>query len=88
MQAISLLMTRVSTGLYLMIWGADKLFNVEHAVKLSDKFYNGWFSSDVVNFGLGAFSSSGWFDGCFRLNAQYFIHRPDTLLLARSFVDH
>jgi uncharacterized membrane protein YphA (DoxX/SURF4 family) len=48
MQARSLLLLRVSLGLLILLWGIDKLINVEHAVRVSDGFYLGIFSAPVV----------------------------------------
>jgi len=54
MKAISLLLLRFSTGIYLALWGVDKLINVQHAVNLSNKFYGGLTSSAALNYGIGA----------------------------------
>lgn len=48
MKAKSLLFLRVSLGLLLVIWGIDKLVNVDHAVRVSDGFYFGAFSVPVL----------------------------------------
>ena len=53
MKAISLLLLRVSTGLYLALWGIDKLIDPEHAVNLSNRFYGGLMSSQTLNYGVG-----------------------------------
>ena len=47
-KAISLLLLRFSTGIYLSLWGIDKLINAEHAVNLSDRFYGGLLSSSAL----------------------------------------
>lgn len=41
MKAKSLLLLRISMGLLLILWGLDKLVNVEHAVRVSETFYLG-----------------------------------------------
>lgn len=48
MKAISLFLLRFSTGIYLVLWGIDKLTNVEHAVGLSDRFYGGLISVEAI----------------------------------------
>lgn len=53
MKAISLLLLRISSGVYLALWGVDKLINVEHAINLSDRFYGGITSSETLNYGIG-----------------------------------
>ncbi|WP_133471733.1 DoxX family membrane protein [Paraglaciecola marina] len=54
MQAISLLLLRVSTGLYLIFWGTVKLAATDKANAVSDKYYNGLLSGDLINLGLGS----------------------------------
>lgn len=44
MKTWSLLLLRVSLGLLMLIWGADKLVNVEHSMLVSEHFYMGAFS--------------------------------------------
>lgn len=44
MKPWSLLLLRVSLGLLMLIWGADKLVNVEHSMLVSEHFYMGAFS--------------------------------------------
>lgn len=39
-----MLFLRVSLGLLMVIWGIDKLVNVEHGVRVSDALYFGAFS--------------------------------------------
>ena len=41
MKAWSLFLLRVSTGLLLVFWGLDKLANVEHSVRVAERFYLG-----------------------------------------------
>jgi hypothetical protein len=41
----SLLLLRVSLGLLMLLWGADKLVNVQHGLLVSQTFYFGLFSS-------------------------------------------
>jgi uncharacterized membrane protein YphA (DoxX/SURF4 family) len=40
-KAWSLFLLRVSTGLLLVFWGLDKLVNVEHSVRVAERFYLG-----------------------------------------------
>ncbi|MEP2653432.1 MAG: hypothetical protein ABJH06_15730 [Paraglaciecola sp.] len=54
MQAVSLLLLRVSTGLYLIFWGIVKLVAADKANAVSDKYYNGLLSGDLINLGLGS----------------------------------
>lgn len=48
MKTWSLLLLRVSLGLLMLIWGADKLVNVEHSMLVSEHFYMGAFSVVLV----------------------------------------
>jgi uncharacterized membrane protein YphA (DoxX/SURF4 family) len=52
MQAISLLLMRLSTGIYLILWGIRKL-DTEGAAKLSNKYYDGMISGETVSLSLG-----------------------------------
>ncbi len=54
MKAISLLLLRLSTGIYLMLWGLVKLIKAETANAVSDKYYGGFISGDMINLGLGS----------------------------------
>jgi uncharacterized membrane protein YphA (DoxX/SURF4 family) len=40
-KAWSLFLLRVSTGLLLVFWGLDKLVNVEHSLRVAERFYLG-----------------------------------------------
>lgn len=53
MKAISLLLLRLSTGIYLILWGLVKLGSKDMAVKVSETYYNGLISGDVINYTLG-----------------------------------
>ena len=53
MKAISLLLLRLSTGIYLMLWGFMKLGAKDKAVGVSDKYYDGLLSADLVNYSVG-----------------------------------
>lgn len=48
MKTTSLLLLRVSLGLLMLIWGVDKLVNVEHGVRVSEGFYLGAFSNALL----------------------------------------
>lgn len=48
MKAATLLFLRVSVALLVLIWGIDKIVNVEHAVGVSDRFYFGILSSRTL----------------------------------------
>jgi len=54
MKAISLLLLRLSTGIYLMLWGMVKLAAVDMANAVSDKYYGGYLSGEMINLGLGS----------------------------------
>lgn len=41
MKIWTLMLLRVSLGWLLVIWGADKVFNVEHGLAVANKFYLG-----------------------------------------------
>ncbi len=47
-KAISLFLLRFSTGIYLCLWGIDKLTNAAHSVSLSDRFYGGLLSAETI----------------------------------------
>lgn len=51
----SLLLLRVSIGTLMLVWGADKLVNVTHGVRVSDTFYLGLFSAPGLLKGFGVF---------------------------------
>ncbi|WP_339486059.1 DoxX family protein [Pseudomonas sp. EL_65y_Pfl2_R95] len=46
MKQWSLLLLRISLGWLLVIWGIDKVVNVEHGVAIANKFYMGMFAAD------------------------------------------
>jgi uncharacterized membrane protein YphA (DoxX/SURF4 family) len=46
MKHISLLLLRISLGWLLVIWGADKVFNVEHGLAVANKFYFGFLATE------------------------------------------
>jgi putative oxidoreductase len=46
MKHISLLLLRISLGWLLVIWGADKVFNVEHGLAVANKFYFGFLAAE------------------------------------------
>ena len=48
MKAASLLLLRGSLGLLMLIWGADKLVNVDHGLAVSERYYLGAFSSAAL----------------------------------------
>lgn len=48
MQEKSLLLLRISLGLLLVIWGIDKLVDVEHGLQVSEHFYFGAFSQALL----------------------------------------
>lgn len=54
MKAISLLLLRLSTGIYLVLWGIVKLAATDMANKVSDTYYGGYLSGDMINIGLGS----------------------------------
>ena len=52
MKATSLLLLRLSTGIYLIVWGLIK-FKIDVAANVSDKYYAGLISGETVSFVLG-----------------------------------
>lgn len=48
MKAASLLLLRISLGLLMLWWGLDKLVNVEHGLRVSERFYFGLFNSALL----------------------------------------
>ena len=53
MKRWGLLLLRVSTGWLLVMWGLDKLVNVEHGQRVAESFYLGLGSQAVVQNVLG-----------------------------------
>jgi len=53
-KAINLLLLRLSTGIYLVLWGLVKLTSADRANAVSDRYYGGIISGDMVNLGLGS----------------------------------
>lgn len=53
MKAISLLLLRLSTGIYLILWGVVK-FNAQRAAGVSDKYYGGAISDGTISLALGS----------------------------------
>ena len=54
MKSISLLLLRVSTGIYLMLWGILKIINTEKATGVSQKYYAGLLDGQILNYALGS----------------------------------
>ncbi|MDQ3555240.1 MAG: hypothetical protein M3409_00475 [Gemmatimonadota bacterium] len=48
MKAKTLLLLRISIGILMVLWGIDKLVNVEHGIAVSEGFYGGLFSAPVL----------------------------------------
>ena len=48
MKSKSLLLLRISLGVFLVIWGIDKLADVDHGLGVSDHFYFGAFSHRLL----------------------------------------
>ncbi|SDT88143.1 DoxX family membrane protein [Halopseudomonas salegens] len=44
----TLLFLRISLGWLLVIWGADKIFNVEHGIAVANTFYFGFLASETL----------------------------------------
>ena len=68
MKTWSMLVLRISLGLLMLIWGVDKLVNVEHGMLVSERFYLGAFSVPallqvfgVAQMALGALIALGLF---------------------------
>lgn len=55
MQSLSLLLLRFSTGMYLILWGVLKFASKDTAISVSEKYYGGIASADLVNALLGGF---------------------------------
>lgn len=53
MKPKTLLFLRFSIGMLLVFWGIDKLVNIEHALKVSEKFYWNLFSAPTLVRGFG-----------------------------------
>jgi putative oxidoreductase len=53
MKRWSLLLTRISVGWLLVLWGLDKLLNVEHSVTVAERYYFGVGADVLVLNALG-----------------------------------
>jgi len=53
MKSISLLLLRLSTGFYLILWGLLKIIALEKANGVSQKYYAGLLDGQLLNYGLG-----------------------------------
>jgi uncharacterized membrane protein YphA (DoxX/SURF4 family) len=53
MQAIALLLMRISTGLLLVMWGYIKVFFPAGSIGVSDKYYFGLISAEALQLPLG-----------------------------------
>ncbi len=53
MKSISLLLLRLSTGIYLILWGLVKLTATDVANSVSNTYYGGMISGDTINLALG-----------------------------------
>ena len=53
MKSISLLLLRLSTGIYLVLWGLLKVIATEKATGVSQKYYAGVLDGQILNYGLG-----------------------------------
>jgi len=54
MKSISLLLLRVSTGIYLALWGVMKIVATEKATGISKKYYGGLLDGQLLNYALGS----------------------------------
>jgi putative oxidoreductase len=54
-KAISLLLLRASTGIYLLVFGVDKFTDMEHALAISTNYYGGMLDSETINLAIGFF---------------------------------
>ena len=45
---VSLLLMRISLGWLMVLWGYDKISNVDHAVRVSEGFYGGLITGPVI----------------------------------------
>ena len=55
MRTFSLLVLRISLGLLMLLWGIDKLANVQHGLEVSKYFYLDLFSSAALLQAFGIF---------------------------------
>jgi uncharacterized membrane protein YphA (DoxX/SURF4 family) len=92
-KAWSMLVLRISLGLLMLIWGVDKLVNVEHGMLVSERFYLGAFSMPallqafgVAQMTLGAFIVLGLF-GRYLYPVLVVITGVTLLAVWRSIID-
>jgi putative oxidoreductase len=93
MKAWSMLVLRISLGLLMLIWGVDKLVNVEHGMLVSERFYLGAFSVPallqafgVAQMALGALIVLGLF-GRYLYPVLVVITGVTLLAVWRSIID-
>jgi putative oxidoreductase len=93
LKPFTLAFVRVSVGLLIVLWGIDKIVDVDHAVAVSDSFYLGLFSAPLVlqAFGvlqtaLGAAMVVGW-RGRWVYPAVIVINGVSLLAVWRSIID-
>jgi putative oxidoreductase len=93
MKALSMVVLRISLGLLMLIWGVDKLVNVEHGMLVSERFYLGAFSVPallqafgVAQMTLGALIVLGLF-GKYLYPALVVITGVTLLAVWRSIID-
>lgn len=55
MRVVAIVLLRISMGLLMLLWGLDKLVNIEHALAVSEGFYFDLFTSAPVLQGFGVF---------------------------------
>jgi uncharacterized membrane protein YphA (DoxX/SURF4 family) len=53
-QALTLLLLRISLAGLLLFWGANKLLNTENSAAISEKFYFSFMSADLLLYAFGA----------------------------------
>lgn len=53
MQALTLLLLRITTGALLIIWGLIKVAAPDAAIGVSDKYYQGYLSAKEIQMALG-----------------------------------
>lgn len=47
-KAWSLFFLRISLGWLMVIWGANRIFNVEHSIKLANNYYSGFLAMESL----------------------------------------
>ena len=83
MKSISLLLLRLSTGIYLVLWGIVKLAATDMANSVSDRYYSGIIITRVSPVGGGGRARAG--RHLRRRADEHFLQRARARVIGRAF---